>query len=393
MGFGGNSLSSYWTQQMEVGSVIGNNSFIKIASGLKGDGYIKAYYTGLGIMDVTAACIALHNSETLPSTADFTQLSAYLYFHHFQGRMNTGYYAENIDQGIDFNNSYVTRIRRENNIVYWEYSTDDSVWVSLRNETLSGDLCAAIYFLTSSGDTQLKTIKIRFDNIDTLMMCNGNMRFLVPRGFVDNNKVILYSHGSSENQDSFYTDPLKASTLSAFTSEKWGVLSCYAHGNNWGNQDSLDDYNALITWAKTKYNFASLDIYAQSMGGLSAMQLFMSDIQFNKFIGIYPALNLANLFLSFNASIKSAYGFSDDADYGTTTSGHDPLLLSGASLNNRKIELVASASDTIVNKVNNTDLFNATFGLLAQITVVVTTGDHGDPSCFSETRDVAFLKS
>ena len=135
-----------------------------------------------------------------------------------------------------------------------------------------------------------------------------------------------------------------------------------------------------------------------SMGGLSGLQLFIQDTQFDKFIGIYPMCNLGYSFtitspLNFKSEIKTAYGFSNDADYSASTAGHDPMLLSSSLLNNRKMLFVASEADTYVNKDNNTDAFITAFSGYADITLETATGNHGDVSHFDADRDIAFLRS
>ena len=223
---------------------------------------------------------------------------------------------------------------------------------------------------------------------------SGLNRFFIPSGFTKYSKVILYVHGVDEDEDSFMHSSDKHSTKFKFIAAGFGVIECLASGDNWGNQASLDDYNALITWAKTVIPFTDLNIYAQSMGGLPGLQLFMTDATINKFIGIYPCCNLANLFTTaFKADIKTAFGFVDDADYATATAGHDPMLLSGALLGGRKMQLVASPADATVSKAQNTDAYNTAFNSLADITVVVASGAHGDPSHFDGDRDVTFLNS
>lgn len=223
---------------------------------------------------------------------------------------------------------------------------------------------------------------------------DGNNRFFVPSGFTKYSKVILYVHGSGEDQDAFMHSSDKHGTKMAFIKAGFGVIECLASNNNWGNQASLTDYQNLITWAKSIIPFTDLNIYAQSMGGLSGMHLFMTDTSIRKFVGIYPALNLANMFTTtYKAAIKTAYGFVNDVDYATATAGYDPMLLSGTNLNNRKIELIASPDDITVTKADNTDAFNAAFGSLADITVIVASGVHGDASHFDGARDVAFFNS
>ena len=227
------------------------------------------------------------------------------------------------------------------------------------------------------------------------VITSGDNRFFVPPTFKAGNKVILYCHGVSEDEDAIITDTKKNKTFGAFFNQGWGVITSLGGGDAWGNQTSLDAYYDLITWAKTQYSFTDIAIYAMSMGGLPGLQMFMQDTQFTKYIGIENCTNLDYLFNTggFKADIKIAYGFALDADYSTATTGHDPMLLDGSLIGSRKMELVASESDLIVNKDNNTDLFFSTFDSVADITMVTATGNHGDISHFDADRDVAFLKS
>jgi hypothetical protein len=229
------------------------------------------------------------------------------------------------------------------------------------------------------------------------MQLSGTYRMFVPTGFTENNKVILYCHGFNEDHHAPITDTLKMDTINAFLEQGWAVLSGLNEGNNWGNQASIDDYYAMLAWGRTLYNFTDVSIFAQSMGGCCGFQLFMTDTQFDKFIGMYPVTNLAWCYNSggatFKNSIKTAYGISDDSEYAAKTAGHDPVLLDGALLAGRKMQLIASEGDLVVNKDNNTDLFITNFGAIADIILVTATGTHGDPSHFDPARDVLFLKS
>lgn len=250
--------------------------------------------------------------------------------------------------------------------------------------------------MCASGYRVIKNVTIcGLKDYGYITQSSGDMRFFVPRGFVATNKVVLYCHGMDEDEDAPFTDALKDDTMLAFIDEGWGIISSLAAGNNWGNQASLEDYDALITWAKTIHAFTDLDIFAQSMGGQAGLQMFMNSAQFGRFIGIYPTCNLSWCFNSggatFKASIKTAFSFADDADYVIATAGHDPMLESLALLNNRKMLFVASEGDLIVNKDNNTDAFITLASGDAVITLITAIGTHGDTSHFLPIRDITFL--
>ena len=229
------------------------------------------------------------------------------------------------------------------------------------------------------------------------MQSSGTYRMFIPPGYTANNKTILYCHGFNEDQHAPITDTLKMDTINMLLEQGWAVISGLNGGNNWGNQASLDDYYSMLAWARSLYNFTDVSIFAQSMGGLCGLQLFMTDAQFDKFIGMYPVTNLAWCYNSggttFKNSIKTAYGIVDDSEYEAKTAGHDPMLKSGALLAGRKMLIIASEGDLVVSKDSNTDAFITSFGGNANITPVEATGTHGDPSHFNPARDVLFLKS
>lgn len=396
--FGGNVSSVYggtYAEENLGDKTLAGTGSINLYRVLSGDGYIKAYATGLALTNVREVLIFLHNSPTFPAT--IATLTASSFWFNTDQKIHADPYSGIC--GVVFNNSQVMRIRRTAGTIYWEYSNDDITFSVITSHAatgpLAGPLYAGVWFFTT-GNKQLKTVKVSgMKSLEITTQSSGDYRFRYLPGFSALNKVVLYTHGAGEDEDAPVVDALKIPTINAFLKEGWGVISALAAGENWGNQASLTDYYALIAWAKTIYNFTNVVIFAQSMGGCSGLQLFMTDSQFNKLLGIYPVCNLRNMFdaVTYKAAIKTAFNFSNDADYATATAGHDPMLLSGASLGGRKMELVASAADTVVSKTNNTTLYNTNFGALATITVITATGNHGDTSHFSPLRDVMFLDS
>lgn len=358
---------------------------------LVGDGWIKCSSGTYTISQLTQAVMFLHNSTTFP--ANNLGLTAYSFWYSSDSKIHA--LPPNVLSSATLQNNQWMRIRREKWIVYWEYSNDGTNWTEITKANIAGTLFAGLMFLAAN--TFLKDVTVYgLEPYGYTVQSSGDMRFYIPYGFTASDKVILYTHGVGEDEDAPLTDTLKKPTIEAFLEHGWGVISCLADGNNWGNQQSLDDYYSLLAWARTIHNFTDVSIFAQSMGGCAGLQLFMTDPQFDRFIGIYPVCNLAWCWtygdVSWDSQIKSAYGFSDDADYGTATDGHDPFLLSGSLLNGRKMLLVASESDTVVTKDNNTDAFYAKYYGNADITVITASGNHGDTSHFNPMRDISFFQ-
>jgi hypothetical protein len=230
------------------------------------------------------------------------------------------------------------------------------------------------------------------DGSYTTVTPDANTQLLLPE---NPTRIVVYFHGAGGNEQEPLVPILDVITLEMIRN-RWAVLSHYAHGDNWGNDVSLDDYTEAIAWAKGYTGVNRVDFFAQSMGGCCSLQMFAADPSVSHWVGIEPVCSLANLYSLWAApSIKTAYGFSDDADYATVTAGHDPMLLDNAGFAGKKMWFNASVGDTGVPKAANaTALFTKLNGT-AQITYDQSpTGEHGDPSHFANVSGIInFLKS
>lgn len=374
-----------------LGDYTATSDTVNLNQELAWDGSIKMYATGLAFNDIVNIVLFFDDKEEL--TTVLSEMSCYMYW--FSGDQKLYCRAGNTTLAISdftFDNSYILRLRRLGGVMYYEYSTNDVDWTTIVTSNINLTLYAGLNFFGTSA-RNVKSVTV--DGTRTVgytTISNADYRFFKPNSPIS--KVVMYVHGSGEDEDAPISDALKIATIRAILNEGIGVISAYAAGNNWGNQASVTDYYNLITWAKTVQIFTKIDIMGQSMGGLTGAHLFLTDVQFEKFLAIYPAFNLAWCFTtSFKAAIKTAYGFVDDADYLTETEGYDPILFSGNLLNNRKIQLTASSSDTTVSKAYNTDAFIANFGEYAEIKLFTATGEHGNTSHFYPFRDIIFLKS
>lgn len=220
-------------------------------------------------------------------------------------------------------------------------------------------------------------------------------QYLVPE--TPSGTLVIYHHGSSEDEGAWTDDALKAALRGALLAEGHILAASNAHGNNWGSAAALADYLALYTDAVTRYDVIKVVFLSQSMGGLSGL-LCVADgtIPVAGWYGIYPVCSLADMWAdglgTYADAIKAAYGIAPDgSDYVAKTAGHDPLLLAG-SLYDIPMRFTASPDDTVVDKTANSDAMSALVAdYTPEETVVACTGNHGNPSHFQPDDVIAFI--
>jgi hypothetical protein len=211
--------------------------------------------------------------------------------------------------------------------------------------------------------------------------------------------LVIYHHGVGETETALVSDSLKAAVVAALINAGYILAGTNAHGENWGSTAGCDDYWDLYLKCITDYNVSKVLFLSQSMGGLTGLlSLTRQDIpNVVGWCGIYPVCNLANLHTlggSFGTAIETAYGITGvgTQTYANKAFAHDPVLKTGASFQGVWTRFYASASDTVVPKADNTDVLAALVaGSVAENTVVVCTGNHGDPSHFQPSDVVAFF--
>jgi hypothetical protein len=209
--------------------------------------------------------------------------------------------------------------------------------------------------------------------------------------------LVIYHHGAGEDQDALLTDALKAGIVSAMLDAGFIVAGSNAHGNNWGNQNSLDDYSALYTYISANFNISAVIHLSQSMGGISGLLCTAAGSPVPAaWVGIYPACSLSAAFGAnagiFAADIRAAYGIaSDGSDYAAKTAGHDPLLIAASTFAGRRLRFYASTGDTVIPRASHSDPMAVhVSGTAAEATVISCTGNHGDPSHFQPANLLFF---
>ena len=190
--------------------------------------------------------------------------------------------------------------------------------------------------------------------------------------------LIIWSHPHGHTQGyspSYFAWPL----LFALNNAGFAIAASNMHGNNWGNQQGLDDnkdlYDRVVSYFGTP---SAVIMIGASMGGLASL-LAIPDGRIPNIKGVYlvdGVCNLANLYgagsNTYSTPIATAYGMANASEYAAKTAGHDPSTLAASTWTGKRLRFLASTSDTDVPKANNADSFAAAISAQATESVVVT---------------------
>jgi hypothetical protein len=211
--------------------------------------------------------------------------------------------------------------------------------------------------------------------------------------------LVIYHGGNNETYASPRVDALKAALIQSLLDNGYIVAASNAHGNNWGNQNALNDYGELYGYVRTCLQVSRTVLLSQSMGGCSGLMVAArKTFGIKGWAGIFPVCNLRRMYDNnygglFTGQIKTAYGVAaDGADYATKTAGWDPVLRPATDYAGLRMRFYASPSDTVVEKAYHTDpLVTLVTGQATECAVQACVGDHGDPSHFQAADLVTFL--
>lgn len=211
-------------------------------------------------------------------------------------------------------------------------------------------------------------------------------------------RLAVYCHGAGGTNTDFWDFDNENSVLSALLDAGYVVMAANYGANAWGNQSSVTQNKAAIQYVTERYNVFEKPFFViQSMGGMVGLNtVLVGGVTPAAIAGIYPASNLRWQYdHGFKAAIEAAYGFSGSAAFDAATSGYDALNDNPPErFYGMKMKFWHSPADTIVSKAQNTDLLKAKVeqggGFLS---VVSTSGEHGDPSSFSGSGIVQFFNT
>lgn len=228
-----------------------------------------------------------------------------------------------------------------------------------------------------------------------IMVLVPNANSAVPYSAGTATPLLMYHHGSGEDEGALLDDALKADTVIALLDAGY-ILCGIAAGENWGVQSACDYYPDLYYTVDYYYNLSYTLFLSQSMGGFTGL-LCLAQNEIPKVIawaGIYPACNLSGLYddNKFVSAINTAYSCTADT-FDAKTFGHDPSDKWGKAFRGVPIRFYASPDDTTVPKSYNTDTFQALISTSCSESVIqLCTGIHGDPSHFQPADLVAFYE-
>jgi pimeloyl-ACP methyl ester carboxylesterase len=166
----------------------------------------------------------------------------------------------------------------------------------------------------------------------------------------------------------------EAAAITALHNAGWSIGSDYAHGNAWGDPQSVTDYQNLITYMKTKLHAQKVVLLGASMGGLAALHL-LRDGEADTAVLVSPVTNLPSMY-SLAVAVPEL-----DAIYGKHSPGSaNPVVWSRHALQGTTITVIADPADPVVPFASNSKRFAQRFGA----TLLRCHGGHAVPACFAK---------
>ena len=234
----------------------------------------------------------------------------------------------------------------------------------------------------------------------TVSIGGDEARIHIPNDRLDvapvNGNLCIVMHG--HNGAATIIDGNVASTRDELIDLGYVVASAYAAGNAWANNAAQNAYLALHDFCRDYVVTPQhVVLHGSSMGGLTAAVMYANDVIPNIRAAaiIDPAVSLQYAFGKepYKSAIKTAYGFTNDADYATATAGHDALLIPGALYSGKRFQVFASYDDTSIEQEFNADLFISAFTGYAFLDFVQCTGAHVAASHYQPAETVPFYQS
>jgi fermentation-respiration switch protein FrsA (DUF1100 family) len=215
---------------------------------------------------------------------------------------------------------------------------------------------------------------------------NGRFKHLALVPGISNGRLVVYAHGSSQDERAIVTEATDASLAIALVQDGYTVVSSSAGGNAWGSTASVEDYRNIIKYSRAVYRVQDVYLLAESMGGLPSLQL-LGDPGIKAWAGIYPVCNASTVVSNVDIKAQMDKAYPDAPTYLQDLS---PVAIRTG----KPMIFWASHDDATVPAATNTEACAADARRAgASVTVIPTTGNHGDGSNFEPTRLVEFFNS
>jgi hypothetical protein len=275
------------------------------------------------------------------------------------------------------------------------YGTNDYITdfkVIYNNDTVNAHLLPPFILNTNNFHTPLE---LNLQGVSVIINFPANYNPYIK------NKCVVWFHGSGgvakglwlpENAENVLIKPLLDAGYVVIGSD-------YTNANCWGNAQSVADIDALLKYWQNYSNIQN-DYYilAGSMGGIVSLNAISHNVIKPKaYAGIFPVSNLyweyKNAPWGIPDFIKTAYGITSDSDFESKTSSYDPVNDTDPKVFKDFPFLIwSSYGDTVVDRANNADKFSTQVnGVGGNVSIITTTGDHGDASNYSPTDIVNFF--
>jgi hypothetical protein len=210
--------------------------------------------------------------------------------------------------------------------------------------------------------------------------------------------LVLFAHGSRQDESAPALEPLRDVSL-ALLDAGYAVASSAQQGNNWGNEGSVRDLEALYRYVDDLVGVdGPVFLLAQSMGGLSSLTLAAEGrVPVAAWAGIYPVTNLRASWDTGwpqRPDIEEAFGISPARpdDYHARTHGADPMRADLSRFEGIAVRFYASQDDTVVPApLHSEKLMRRLAGRAPEAVLVPHVGEHGDASAFLPEDVVAFF--
>ncbi|WP_422745657.1 alpha/beta hydrolase [Mycobacterium sp. WMMD1722] len=202
-----------------------------------------------------------------------------------------------------------------------------------------------------------------------------------PRG------IVLFFHGMDRDETILDVDEPHRELTEALTGAGYVVVASRAGGNVWGNAASRRVYADLAYGSAEHYGVDKLFLLSESMGAIAATNL-MAGGEFNisGMVAINPLLDVRSLEPKYVAQ-------AEDANSDVPISAVNPIDIPVAKMKDEKLRFYVTPDDQLVPTDRNATAFERRYGGVADISTVMCSGEHMDPSCIQGKDIVAWFNS
>lgn len=201
--------------------------------------------------------------------------------------------------------------------------------------------------------------------------------------------IAIHGHGGTPTETGNTSTTYKP-TWNALTDAGYTVAVPLMGGNLWGNNTAQTWLATLHSLLTTKYDLdPDVFIWGNSMGGGAALTAAAKGtIPIRAMYLAEPVCDLAYMAGTGSfPTIGTAYPTTAERD------ANDPMKFPASAFAGVPMLFTASASDTTVSKVNNTDAMRTKLGSTVPNYLITATGIHADPSHFRPFDTLNFFRA